>query len=342
MKALLIFAVGTAVLVAACSSSPAVVPDSPITATAERVLSLGDSPARQSLFSGDGRLLALTNAGGDVFVLRTADWRLIRRLKHPDGATSGAFSPDSAILYTAGYDGKVRAWDVRSGKPVRTFEPGGGTIWTLDLSPDGRRMATGGEDGIVRLWSLENPAAQPSLLRGHERNIWEVRFSPDGAELSSGSFDYSVRQWDVASGKQKRVLRGHSQAVVGLDYSPDGRMLATSGDDSVIRLWDRGGEQLRAIAAGNHAYKVDFSPDGQWIASAVRPRSAAATALYQVTGIGGAATPVRLLRVLDGALIAALPQPTDVASVTVSPDGRRVVSADDDGRVRIWRIAERL
>jgi len=300
----------------------------------------GNSPGRTARFSADGKLLALSNASGDVFVIRTADWRPIRRIKHPGGATSLAFAP-SAALFTAGYDGIIRSWDLRSGRQRKALATSGATILSVDVSADGRRLVVGGEDGLARLWQLDAPTKPPKVLRGHERNIWEVRFSPDGSRIATGSFDQSARLWDVATARPVSVLRGHSQAIVGLDYRPDGKALATYGDDSTIRLWSSAGAPQRTIPTGNHTYKVDFSSDGRWLVSAGRARSAVGTALYQLTGLGGATTPVRLWRVADGALVAALPHPTDVMGVAFSPDGRYVVSSDDDGRARLWRISAR-
>lgn len=252
-----------------------------------RVFDMGNSPGRQPRFSNNAQLLALTNAAGSVFLLRTQDWKLLRRFEHAGGATAAAFSPDARTLYTAGYDGAVRSWDVRTGRLGSTLKGTSATIWSLDVSPDGKKLVTGGEDSMARVWRLDSPARAPLALRGHRRNIWEARFNPVAPQVATASFDYKARLWDLSTGRTERKFAGHEQAVVGLDYRPDGKLIATSGDDSTIRLWRPGdGRQVRLIRTGNHTYSVQFSPDGQWLASSGRSRSALGTIIYQFTGLG--------------------------------------------------------
>lgn len=332
-----------AIALAGCGAGgPPVTEDGPrIEARFEREWVPDPSPARQPVFSRDGRWLATSSASGRIVVRDTRTWATAADLLHPGGATALAFGADAARLYSAGYDGVVRIWDLATRRETGRFSGAQGTVWSLDLSPDGRRLAAAGEDQIIRIWPLDRPG-RVLLLRGHERNIWEVRFSPDGNRLASGSFDMTVRLWDANSGAALRTLTGHSQAVVGLTYSPDGRTIATAGDDSTIRFWRaEDGAPLRTIDNGNHVYDLAFSPDGRWLASAGRARGGIGTFWHQLSGGGGEGAPVRLWRVADGALLQTIAHPEDVLNIAFSPDGRSLVTAAEDGHVRLWAIAGR-
>jgi WD40 repeat protein len=296
------------------------------------------APARQTAFSPDGTRLATSDASGAITIRSTRDWKAIAELKHPRGATALHFTNDGKQLFSAGYDGIVRKWDLARHKVVQILKGSGATLWTIDLSPDGKQLATGGEDAIIRIWNLDQPA-RPAELRGHTRNIWEVRFSPDGKRLASCSFDYSVRLWDAVRDRALKTLAGHKQSCVGLDYSPDGRILASGGDDSTIRLWRASdGTPLRTIENGRHVDKVAFSPDGRWLASGGHPHGEIGELWHQLTGGGGEGDAVRIWRLSDGALVAGLPHPDDTYLVTFSRDGRWLVTSGEDNRFRLWRI----
>lgn len=305
---------------------------------ASRIATLRDSdaPARQVAFSADGRWLATTSSAGPVVLRRLPDLAVARRLSHSGGATSVAFDPGGRWLATAGYDGTVALWDLASGRLLRRLAGAERTVWTIDVSPDGRRIAAAGEDRIIRVWNVADGRLMLRLL-GHGKNVWEVRFSPDGRRLASGSFDRTARIWDSASGAPLQILNEHRQAVVGLAWSRDGRLLATSGDDSTILL-RRGddGTPIRRIEVGNHAYKLAFTPDGRFVVDSGRARGGPGTFLHGLTGWGGEADAVRLWRVSDGALVAALELADDSLSVAVSPDGRLMAAAGEDGKVVLW------
>jgi WD40 repeat protein len=299
-----------------------------------------DGPARGTAFSADGRLLATSDASGQITVRDTVKWNVIEQLQHPVGATAVAFSSDGSHLFSAGYDGTVREWDLARHALVRTVGGARGTLWTLAVSRDGRHLAAAGEDAVVRVWDLDDTHS-PQQLRGHGRNIWTVRFSPDGNRLASGSFDDSVRLWAISTGRQLKQLNGHTAAIVGLAFSPDGTRIATGADDSTIRLWRASdGALLRTIENGRHVDAVAFSPDGKWLVSGGHAHGTVGDLWHQLGG-SGEGDSVRLWRTSDAALVGALPHPDDVIALAFSPDGRWLVTSCEDHKFRLWRLEPR-
>ena len=126
-----------------------------------------------------------------------------------------------------------------------------GHVETLAFDPQGRWLATlGSGDYTARLWDLEDPEAEPRVLRGHERGVQALAFDPRGRWFATGdSNDNTVRLWDLEHPEaEPRVLRGHGGGVWTLAFDPRGRWLATGDEDNTVRLWQLNIERLLKLA----------------------------------------------------------------------------------------------
>lgn len=107
-------------------------------------------------FRPDGEALVVTTASEIAIhpvVNRTIATSSVT-LDTPTGDVRAvAFTPDGALLVTAGVEGVVRVWDAAKGKLVGTRE-GGGTLNALAVSADGQTVWVGGDGNIVRAWDI--------------------------------------------------------------------------------------------------------------------------------------------------------------------------------------------
>jgi len=62
-----------------------------------------------------------------------------------------AFSPDGKFILSGDRKGKIKMWEIATGKEMRTFEENKGEVRTAAFSFDGKLLVTGGE-GKLNLW----------------------------------------------------------------------------------------------------------------------------------------------------------------------------------------------
>jgi WD40 repeat protein len=242
---------------------------------------------------------------------------------HEGAVYSAAFFPGGARLVSSGDDGRLRVWDVRTGRLLKSVEGTGGTISDTAVSPDGRLIAyctDGGGTPKVLLIDARTYRTHHTLV-GHEEGVFEVVFSPDGHTLASGGRDRVIRLWDVATGKLIRKLVGHDDAVTALAFTPDGRRLASASAerDNTVRVWDvRTGESLHTLAGHDDwVTSVAFAPDGATLASGGRDRK------------------LIIWDVRDGRKLREQQQPEMVYEIEFSPDGRLLAEAGGGGLLRV-------
>jgi WD40 repeat protein len=144
--------------------------------------------AGNPVLSRDGGLLAGWPVEKVFHLWRTGDGKELRRL---DGLPL-AFSPDGKWI-AAQHEGKLRVYDVRSGKlevsfPGKTHPVGRWVAFT----PDGKLLAWNAE-GKVSIADRE----AGKILVTLEAQPGPLAFAPDGATLALACADSTALLWDV-------------------------------------------------------------------------------------------------------------------------------------------------
>jgi eukaryotic-like serine/threonine-protein kinase len=305
------------------------------------------------VYSPDGRQLASSSWDGTVKLWDAATGGFARTLVL-DAGPLGVLAfrpPDGRQLAVAASDKTVRLLDVPSGGPVDTFEGATGINAIIAFSPDGQYLATaGGNNRIVGIWDVTKHK-EIWTRRGRTDALPVVAYSPDGRMLAVASVDQTVRILDALTGKAVRTLRGHRAMLGSVAFSPDSRQLATAGNDAIVKVWDLTDLETNAgpeaFLLGWHPRGVRslaFSPDSSSLVSAgpdgaVRVRDA--TTGRPTEPLLALGPPPLVLPALVNARVAtAGPEirtftghRATVASAVFSPDGKRVVSASEDGTV---------
>jgi WD40 repeat protein len=310
------------------------------------------SAVRSVALSRDGRTLAA--ADGETVRLWDLDARRsLGTVRGRSGAVGNvALSADGGTLVSAGADGTVQLWNVRTLEPLTqplrgqeavedtALGPALSTLATVSLktarrlrprdeglapssvafSPDGRTFVVADEFGEANLSSTRTGRRSSRFL---SNTISQVAFGPDGRTLVTLGFGGRVV---MRNARTLRPLRRPLQLDAGgaSSMAVGGQRLAV-GEDGMVRVWNLKkraglGEALPARARG--ARSVAFSADGRTLVTANGPRMRLwdAATFRPRGGLPGHDGPIR--------------------SIALTEDGRTLAAAGGD-TVRVWDVHAR-
>jgi WD40 repeat protein len=320
-------------------------------------------------FSPDGRWLATAGLAGGLR-LWSMDGGPARTLGSSGPNLPIRFSIGSDILATGG-ENSVRLWSIPEGKEVRRVDIAGYT----DLRRGGSSLLgvteTSETSWAVREWNVHD--GEPKLLAPLDAslfNIWDID--------STGEWLITAREKSVylsplrdARPDRTRLVGHHDGTVVWIASHPKSPRFVSGDESGQVRIWSlsdssgqiertfrapaprvlldasdtwmvamrAGGQRTSEVAhtwnlkelpdadpvvlrngEANYVNSAAVHPEGQWLFTA----NAEFGMLWP--------RPRKYSRVLRG-------QSPPYIQLAFTPDGKRLVSASDDGTVRLWPLS---
>jgi WD40 repeat protein len=176
------------------------------------------------------------------------------------------------------------------------------------------------------------PLALVRLITGHEGPVTGAAFTPDGTRLVTSGMDKTARLWNTADGAPLATFAGAADALVRLSLSKTGTLLCAAGADKNVLGWDvpaaGAAQPIAAKFTVPHAAIVhDVSLSGE----GARLASSDAEGVVRVFDVASG----RELERFHGHAGAS-------AAVSLSDDGKTVVSGGVDKSTRVWPVSAKL
>ena len=308
-----------------------------------RTLSGPQGIVQDLAFSPDGRELVTGGLDDTLKVWDPARGQSLTALRgHTGPVLSVAYTADGSRIVSASRDGTVRIWDPQSD---RLYFQGARKYMVEQQGPDAVRDL--GVDGAAR-WFEE--MLHLMTARGkHWSFVTDLAFTPDGRRLATASFDDRALIWSMESGKCEHWLEGHEHGAWELAMSDDGRRLATADAALTLRLWDtEGGSELAARSLGSVSTpELDADASVFERASQITRRPFISPLLFAAGDslLLSADTRDPAIKAWDATTLEPRFQldghTARVRDLATSADGRRLVSAGDDGTVIVWDLEAR-
>jgi hypothetical protein len=272
----------------------------------------------------------------------------IQRLLPKYDAWTIALSSDGKLLASeGGTSHHVTVWETETGR--RRFEMGLGMAGfsSLAFTHDGKYLVTAratadpNDPSTANLWDattgtlagrVDGPYPGPSREGPRDNNARLLALSPDGRILAAVTDNHPeclVSLYETDHWTRVRSIRA-ATLITSLAFSPDGQKLAAGGILYGVWLYDlsTGTELWHALPEVSNVPALAFSPDGRYVAVGDA---------YEIGGHDESHRAIPILSSVDGAVARILPYHfLSINSLAWTADGRRLLTASQDGGVRSW------
>lgn len=291
------------------------------------------NPILSMSYRPDGAQIALVLKNGLVLIYNLSNGEIERVFKekrnssHPDSPQIGLqYSPDSSrlimtnsdLIYPGGLESSMLVWDVNTWSILYEKDD----IGSIRYSPDGQYFTSVDRNNIL-VWDALTGEFISSFQLDH--GVIMYTFVPDSQHIIS--YDWGFYVWNIQTGEY--VENGYiyfQTGIGGNGYASMrygiGEQLAIFDNTDIYLFQQRSDNKGILIEGAGHFPALAFSPDGQLFAYSLGSDIAIANAytgelLHTLTGHHG--------RIVD---------------IEFHSNGTQIISASNDGTIRIWGIPE--
>ncbi len=300
----------------------------------------GGDPVLGLAFLAGGRVLASAHKGAVALWTVDGGDAISAIVAHDRDISALCAGPYGDVLATASKDGTATVWDVSNvglglvNNPVDAFT----TIAAVTRLGGSEAFAAVSDDGEITTWDWAD-GRRAAPLRTDSRPVRACASLPGGCLVAIGRDDGVVDVWDLRRRILTRRLPGEREPIAALAALDERRLLAIDEYTTSLRVLDvptgRCEHVIRSVAwtGGGRLHALATADDGNLaVVVAVKP-----VVHYGETERSA----ILVCDTRNGRVVHALVGHTGRPyAVAFTPDQTQVVSAADDGNIRIWSLLD--
>lgn len=205
-------------------------------------------------------------------------------------------------------------------EPIAILPNHSGDLNCLAVS-DAGLLASAGSDRLINIYKADSTFTHLKTISGLIAPVHALRFSRDGRLLAAGCSDNSIHIYDSIF-RPFKLFEGHSNKVNALLFDASRKYLFSGSDDRRVILWDlKSGKIMRTLEFGQPVYAL------------------AQTRNPQQVYVCGSDAKIKVFNLVNSKIEKTFDGHTDIVNaISISPDGKWMVSGSNDKTARIWDL----
>jgi WD40 repeat protein/uncharacterized caspase-like protein len=310
------------------------------TGKALRILPSGGSEPTCAVFSADGRQILTTS---NKCVIWNNDFiRAIRTFNVDYQCSDDRSISNGKHVFIRTIEGTCGIWSVATGqKQTLQRSTNAYTSQTAALCSNDKHLLLADRRTAI-LFDVDTGQQIRTFETG---SISAIAFSANGLQFLTGHHNSTAVLWNTTTGEKLQVFKGHQGHIQSVACSPDGRRVVTGaagprllfGSTGTAIVWDTAtGKEICTIQGHDKTgiSSAVFSADGSQVLTTAEKAGLFGPSKTDCAVLVWDASSGQKIGTFEG-------HTGRVNSLSVSPDGKRMLTASADGTARLWDTATR-